>query len=397
MTLWYRRLKALEGYHFGVLCCEGVAAAVLLINLILTVWAISRSEIQNGLGTLQDGNCKRTANLTFWAHLIINILSTLLLGASNYSMQCLSSPTRREIDKAHNKGLWLDIGVPSVRNLRRLSTTRVTFWWLLAISSIPLHLLYNSAVFSTLCTNKFDVFLVSREFLSGAPFFSSPYDRSLWEELEAYQKNLTSLERLENKKCVEVYTAPIVSSHSDLLLISTYSTHTSSLIDTKFQLMQLLSSTDNLLGQWSDPDSYNNTRFAICLPFPEDMCSTSFANVSDLENWLQYCLCVPTEEHCKLQFSLVIMIVVIVCNLIKTVCMGTIAWKQDLEPLVTLGDAVASFLDRPDVTTEGNCLAGKGRFEKSKSWDLLSCRWDSKRLLLFRAASSRRWIFCNIL
>lgn len=397
MTLWYRRLKKLEGYHFGVLCCAGVAAAVLLINLIFTIWAISRSEIQNGLGTLQDGNCKRTANLTFWAHLIINILSTLLLGASNYSMQCLSSPTRREIDKAHNKGLWLDIGVPSVRNLRRLSTTRVTFWWLLAISSIPLHLLYNSAVFSTLCTNEYDVFLVSREFLSGAPLFSSLYDRSLWEELEAYQKNLTSLERLENKKCVEVYTAPIVSSHSDLLLISTYSNNTDSLLNTNHQFMQLLPSTDTVANQWSDPDGYYNTSFSICLPLPEDMCSTSFANVSDLENWLQYCLCVPTEEHCKLQFSLVIMIVVIVCNLIKTVCMGTIAWKQDLEPLVTLGDAVASFLDRPDVTTEGNCLAGKGRFEKSKSWDLLSCRWDSKGLLLFRAASSRRWIFCNIL
>lgn len=397
MTLWYRRLKALEGYHFGVLCCEGVAAAVLLINLILTVWAISRSEIQNGLGTLQDGNCKRIVNLTFWAHLVINILSTLLLGASNYSMQCLSSPTRREIDKAHNEGIWLDIGVPSVRNLRRISTTRVTLWWLLAISSIPLHLLYNSAVFSTLCTNEYYVYLVSREFLSGAPFSYYPTVRSEQKYLVAYQKNLTSLERLENKQCVEVYTAPIVSSHSDLLLISTYSNNTNSLLDTNHQLMQLLPSTDKVSDQWSDPDGSYNTSFSICLPFSEDMCSTSFANVSDLENWLQYCLCVPTEEHCKLQFSLVIMVVVIVCNLIKFGCMSTIAWKEDLEPLVTLGDAVASFLDRLDVTTEGNCTAGKGRFEKSKSWDLLSCRWDSKRLLLFRAASSRRWILCNIL
>lgn len=135
---------------------------ILIINLILTTWAVSSSGIQNGLGTLQDGNCKRTATLTFWIHLAINVLSTLLLGASNYSMQCLSSPTRREIDKAHGQGIWLDIGVPSVRNLRRLSTTRIVLWWLLAISSIPLHLLYNSAIFSSLCRRQYDFFGVER-------------------------------------------------------------------------------------------------------------------------------------------------------------------------------------------------------------------------------------------
>lgn len=65
------------------------------------------------------------------------------------------------------------------------------------------------------------------------------------------------------------------------------------------------------------------------------------ADVTDI----QYCFSRPVEEHCKLQFSLAIMIVVIVCNLMKTICMSLSAWKQDPEPPVTLGDAVASFLD----------------------------------------------------
>ena len=171
--LYYRRLRKLQGYHFGVLWCAGVAALVLIINLILTIWAVAKSGVQDGLGTLQDGSCKRTASLTFWIHLAINVLSTLLLGASNYSMQCLSSPIRSEVDKAHSQGIWLDIGVPSVRNLRRLSTQRIVLWWLLAISSIPLHLLYNSAVFSTLSTQQFDAYLVTSEFLDGASFNAS--------------------------------------------------------------------------------------------------------------------------------------------------------------------------------------------------------------------------------
>ena len=402
MTLWYRRLKKLEGYHFGVLCCAAVTAIVLIINLILTIWAVSSSGVQNGLGTLQDGSCKRTATLTFWAHLAINVLSTLLLGASNYSMQCLSSPTRREIDKAHGKGVWLDIGVPSVRNLRHLSITRVTLWWLLAISSIPLHLLYNSAVFSTSCSNQYSAFLVSSEFLSGARFSfsfedskgmaSEIWDINHWTEvLEGYQKNQTSLERLSVETCLEVYTAQVLSSHSDVLLVSSYSNFTNSLLGYQY--------TGYQYDIWDSADYgyFGKLSFFLeCSEVPVS-CQQSFGTLLDPQNWLQYCLSVPAKEHCRLQFSLTIMIVVIVCNLMKTICMSTIVWKQDPEPLVTLGDAIASFMDRPDVTTKGNCIAGKARFEKSKSWDSLSRRWDSKSLLLFRAASSRRWIVCNIL
>lgn len=161
VTLCYHRLKKLQGYRFGVLCCAVISAVVFTINLILTVWAVLSSEVQNGLGTLQNGSCKTTGTLTFWIHLINNILSTLLLGASNYSMQCLSSPTRSDIDKAHSQGIWMDIGVPSLRNLRRISTNRTVLWWLLAISSITLHLLYNSAVFPSLDTRQFNIFLVS--------------------------------------------------------------------------------------------------------------------------------------------------------------------------------------------------------------------------------------------
>ena len=430
MTLWYHRLKKLEGYHFGVLCCAVITAMVLVINLILTIWAVSSSGVQHGLGTLHDGSCKKTATLTFWVHLVINILSTLLLGASNYSMQCLSSPTRREIDRVHGKGVWLDIGVPSVRNLRYLSIARVTLWWLLAISSLPLHLLYNSAVFSSSCSNQYSAFLVSSEFLTGAPF-SFPYDygdstSGLFEVLEGYQKNQTSLEKLDVKTCVEVYTAPVISSHSNVLLVSNFSNFTNSSLDCQHyprgvQNGSILYDPDyrNFCMYYSRDginDSYSNVTnsllfyqygqegslFESGLPnllrcSTEVTCHLSFANLSDPQNWLQYCLSVPAEEHCRLQFSLAIMIVVIICNLIKTVCMSTIAWKQDPEPLVTLGDAIASFMDRPDVTTKGNCIAGKTRFEKSKSWDSLSRRWESTSLLWFRATSSRRRIVCNIL
>ena len=65
MTLWYHGLKKLEGYHVSVLCCAVGAAVILIINRILTIWAVSSCGVQNGLGIFQDGSYKTTATPTF--------------------------------------------------------------------------------------------------------------------------------------------------------------------------------------------------------------------------------------------------------------------------------------------------------------------------------------------
>ncbi len=110
----------------GVSVCAVIAGTVLIVNVILTVWAMNKFGVEEGIGTIQDELCKDTADLSLtkdlslWLHLVINALSTLLLSASNYCMQCLSSPTREEINNAHAQSIWLDIGVPSVRHLSDL-------------------------------------------------------------------------------------------------------------------------------------------------------------------------------------------------------------------------------------------------------------------------------------
>lgn len=75
------------------------------------------------------------------AHLAVNILGVILLSASSFSMQVLSAPTRREVDLAHAKHTWLDIGIASMRNLKFIERKRYWLWLCLAFSSVPLHLL----------------------------------------------------------------------------------------------------------------------------------------------------------------------------------------------------------------------------------------------------------------
>ena len=95
----------------------------------------------SAFATIRQGRCSEMEHIQLGIHLIINVVSTLLLGASNYCMQCLSAPTRSEIDREHKQRRFLDIGVPSLRNLRVIKKERLVCWCLLGLSSLPLHLM----------------------------------------------------------------------------------------------------------------------------------------------------------------------------------------------------------------------------------------------------------------
>ena len=136
--VWY------TGWHTGVLACATCVVFVLIINVSLTIYAATNPgyKMKSGIGTLYEGSCDKSKMIGVWLHLGINVLSTLLLSASNYTQQCLSAPTRSEIDAAHARRQWMDIGVPSVRNLFRIKLERTCLWIAIGLTSIPLHSLY---------------------------------------------------------------------------------------------------------------------------------------------------------------------------------------------------------------------------------------------------------------
>jgi len=115
------------------------AVTVLMVNVATLVYAVSRSGNIRSNATVYDGSCDTTKRISSGLHVLINILSTLLLGASNQVAQYIGSPTRAEVDAAHRKSSWMDIGIPSLRNLRSISSVRVILWVVLMCSSFPLH------------------------------------------------------------------------------------------------------------------------------------------------------------------------------------------------------------------------------------------------------------------
>ena len=138
------RERHFSGWRMGVGIGAVIASIMLLINVIFISWITQTfPEDEPGLYTLignRDKSCEETKKWSTWLHLAINFCGTLLLGASNYCMQCLSSPTRSEVDRAHSAGSWLHIGIPNVSNMDSMRLQKVTVWLLVGLSSLPLHL-----------------------------------------------------------------------------------------------------------------------------------------------------------------------------------------------------------------------------------------------------------------
>ena len=419
-----------DGYHFGVLCCALGASIVFTINVILTVVIGAKYTISGGIATFQDGDCDKTRRLDLWLHLLINALSTLLLGASNYSMQCLSAPTRQDIDNAHRQNIWMDIGVPSVKNIFRISRPRKVLWCLLFMSSVPIHLIYNSVIFSSTSYSEWTFFAVTSDFLTGAPFnktaltyyegWESSFDPRL-DRLERLQ-NSTSLVRLENDACLDAYGTAFVSKWGDVLLISTNP-----------------SINDSLLNQAYAQTGPGTGDSPFCYTLiPADRTKCSIDGRPDPNNWvvwgewddsqtsdgsISHCMAERAQEHCKIRFSMPFMCAVIACNLVKMTCMWIIVWKLDPYPLVTIGDAIASFLDSPgmdipyfvsyihsydsrrvalthsiiDPNTAGSCLSSKSRLKEGSIWTRLPSRYRRRQNKWFASASISRWLITTIL
>jgi hypothetical protein len=232
---------------------------------------------------------------------------------------------------------------------------------------------YNSAVFSTLGANEYEIYVVPPEFLSSRHF--SELVNSTEFRGSANTTDVV-LKRLNKEQCIKEYNKDFVTGRGSVIVVST--THKSS--------------GEILRNETSgNPHELRSDITQICI----DKCQEGLSE--DLGD-IDHCLSKLVEEKCKLQFSLYIMIVVIFCNLAKSITMGLAVWKHKTPTLVTLGDAVSSFLEDPDKSTESMCLVTKTDILKG-AWRQDQTRrvYKPVRNFWFRAASLQRWLICNFL
>jgi len=319
-----------------------------------------------GIANLKIGDEAVISQWNTALHVLINALSTMLLAGSNYTMQVLSSPTRQDVDAAHARGQWLDIGVLSPRNLRLIPRKRAALWYTLALSSVPLHLLYatltqemmhglthssyNASIFKVVTSSEYQIFTVD--------VASDEWNR-INSTTDVGKSTNGSYSNLGGGKWTTVYDNEYISVHGDLYLA----------IDrVAFDTTQAAINPEaiNITSTYLDYNVTGNQRTL------RDLTSESASWIrfrSQPELTIQgmsisaHVVQAAGEKRksppSRVQVSLYFLIIVAVFNLLKLSVMAYVLITDRSAYLVTLGDAAASFLEHPDPHTTGICALGR--------------------------------------
>lgn len=119
----FRRLAT--GWRGGIAVNSTISFLILILTIICLTVALGKAQMFGGEEMIFDGTCAQASQINFGLHVLINIVVVALVAIGNYAFQVLSSPTRREVASMHDLKRWMDIGIPSVRNLRGINGSRV--------------------------------------------------------------------------------------------------------------------------------------------------------------------------------------------------------------------------------------------------------------------------------
>ncbi|KAI1776297.1 hypothetical protein F4818DRAFT_413614 [Hypoxylon cercidicola] len=426
-------------------CIILVCMSIILMGLLIAA-ACYNDSFQGAL-FLYNGTCDggSVSQINTALHLLINVFSTLVLASSNFFMQVLNSPSREEINAAHLKSSWLEIGVPSIQNIPHVSKFKTWCWTVLLLSSIPIHLLFNSAIFEMdHRESTFSLTIASEEFSKGGSYY--PIGASLllpgnnssnlnFQALEQYSKETSNIvqnisaiamnahgwERLQTIECQQEYlSCSGLRQHRNVVVVADQPGGW-----IRDQMWQLNGKQTELWDKYVTPNGPNHLFFydqckmsaakyepgsISCL----NSCKTYFPpevdlnGLVDISNWGYtfdhdldisneyygdlkptafqlknvYCLAEPLDGKCYVALLPTLLMGVTLCVIAKTctaIIVTVVLIRRDQTPLVTLGDAIASFIENSDPVTAGLCTLGQSdvrRLLADKDNHLISGAWQ---------------------
>ncbi|KAI0006774.1 hypothetical protein F4779DRAFT_594964 [Xylariaceae sp. FL0662B] len=364
LSAWKRLHPSLrQGYRY----CLGIVASIWVLVLVFAIWVGAVHEAQAGLVfTLQTGSCAAAQHINFWVHLVVNGLASTLYAVSSYVMQRLAAPAREDIDRAHGAAKPMKIGSLALANFAVLSKKRLWAFFLLWASSLPLHLLFNSVVVYTSTNAEWPsyVFVVSRGDLKSLMSNTSALAISGVRQYDAMpqfeQASLDPFEKISlQAQAILRQQPPMV----DLELDECIDTFGSGTWGDVVLVHSTQSSRFTSTSRWKEPSIIRRNSY---LPSVDEdpwrwMCGYDSGNgTCDAQKILKSgwwtadgltisrCLARRLPELCELNVSLAILIAVLVAVSVKLVSIVfAVMLGRDLS-LLTIGDAIASFLEDPD-------------------------------------------------
>ena len=178
------------------------------------------------------------------------------------------------------------------------------------------------------------------------------------------------LDRLENEDCIQSYGKWYLSDRSNLMLVGSAPGNATHFIEPMFVPNELIDKPRPPLNCAVDPVPW------ICPKHDCEVACINRLNEVEPHNWtitvgrlsplVDYCLSQPTEESCKLQFSLPIVMVIVFFGSFKMAIMLILTFGLREARVQTIGDAIASFLIQPDDIVNGRCLYSASDFKQER-------------------------------
>ncbi|KAH7346022.1 hypothetical protein BKA66DRAFT_433502 [Pyrenochaeta sp. MPI-SDFR-AT-0127] len=391
----------IEGWRAGLLRAFVFSLAAFIANIAVYAWLFATYNGPGGTATVMTGKCEMVRQTNTGIHAALNVVSTLVLSASTYAMQGLTAPTRKEVNVAHGKGKWVEIGTASIRNLFHVRRRNIWIWILLAVTGLPFHLFFNAVFFTTSQTNQYAVAVVDQSFFDNIDFQPSENNSSpeLFEQWTRMEGNCDGADcafdiatnisvviqllqdvrnssrddgftRMEPSECMQKYASGFMRDYSDVAVVSSRVDAESPVHWTRYPQRSLSSDKENTHPDpfhWVCHDLFppNRTRYDRCgLKLAEERFDFG-RNWTVYDSPVSHCFARKAPDACQLQFNEWLMLAVVVFGGVKvlTICY-LVFWRPEGPFLRTLGDAIASFLEEEDPTTKDMCLVSSKQFRK---------------------------------
>ena len=212
---------------------------------------------------------------------------------------------------------------------------------------------------------------------------------------------------LDNQKCYSTFAVDFVHDYQNVILVtqinsSQYnktllSTFLHSTMPTERDNYEWFCARNN--SGWCEPDISQADDWNIDWSAPYKDAPLQQAQV-------QYCLALHGHPFCTIEFIPELLVTVIVCNILKIVALIVLIFSK-FDPLITIGDAIASFMkvNEPITKERGAISAAElrhGSISQRMSWNatqrMISGRqWKSKAHRYFSGAATGRWLLALIL
>lgn len=267
---------------------------------------------------------------------------------------------------------------------------------------------YNSVFFSALATNNYSILYATQDFVQGGSYDQQEFPDTEPLNITDVQARASQFERLDNEDCIRAYAKDFIEDRRNVIAIVKNVTGEPSLLHVSEQEFPAhITPQYNPYAWICDSPTVVNQTGACCenewgfVPCPK--IAPELVQMAD--QWttggfeIDHCLSETVTSFCHLHFSVALMSVVIAFNILKVLGMGYVAYALGEAPMVTVGDAIQSFLLRPDRMSEGMCLASHQSVVRQfgRGYTPMPVRYERPQYRWYDAASWRQWVFLLLL